>query len=203
MSTHNRIRVAAAATSTNMFVPLLLVIVVIVVSALRGIAADGINLHYRAVSNRVEGENRMETITTLTLKPDDETEATVVLYGQHDPALRWFEKVDKFLKEGAAAREDLLRRYGRLLEETVALVQRGQDDDDFSLAQNVLQLKPDMVRLKRELNIIVRAQTMSNNKHDELYLSVLLLIKKTDVHHFQDWRQQADDEGLDECDVCL
>jgi hypothetical protein len=85
----------------------------------------------------------------------------------------------------------------------VALVQRGHDDDDFSLAQNVLQLKPDMVRLKRELNIIVRAQTMSNNKHDELYLSVLLLIKKTDVHHFQDWRQQADDEGLDECDVCL
>jgi hypothetical protein len=94
-----------------------------------------------------------------------EGEPDIVINAQDDPRLGWTQKVTKILGEGVAEREDLLRRYGDLVEHALELVRAGKTN----AGEEILELKPAMDQLRREVKTMrIVMQAYRINKRDEL-----------------------------------
>jgi hypothetical protein len=119
-----------------------------------------IGVKYDVVRNP---EGFLEEVTTLTLMQEGEPD--IVINAQDDPKLGWTQKVTKILGDGVAKREDLLRRYGDLVEHALELVRAGK----INAGEEILELKPAMDQLRREvqtMRLVLRAYR--SNKRDEL-----------------------------------
>jgi hypothetical protein len=141
---------------TNLFHLLLLLLVVV-----HSGHPQRIGVKYDVVR---DPEGFLEEVTTL-LTLMQEGEPDIVINAQDDPRLGWTQKVTKILGEGVAEREDLLRRYGDLVEHALELVRAGKTN----AGEEILELKPAMDQLRREVKTMrIVMQAYRINKRDEL-----------------------------------
>jgi hypothetical protein len=110
-----------------------------------------VGLHYRT-----DGES-----TTLRLEPLGGWEANVVLVGVNSPHLSKKQKVEKFLTEGLAAKEDLLND----LEDAIMILTRGGVSYNPADIEPVMQ---EVERLRREVRLIKLVAAAIKKEHDEL-----------------------------------
>jgi hypothetical protein len=130
-----------------------------------------VKVEYRAfrriVAGSFTGMTAWEEVNRVTLVPlgGVDNEAPVVLYGSGDndyAHLNMREKIGKILKENLERREELLNKYRVLLRAARELA-----NIELYNEKPLLDLQPDMERLRREVRLIAMA-VAGNHERDEL-----------------------------------